>query len=68
MSGSSTVRPTRTGGLISRPPLWWTGGTSSPMDAKITVSEWCDTWLQGYAGNRASTSDVDAQGVYPSHR
>lgn len=27
----------------------------SPRQAKTTVAEWCDTWLEGYRGNRAST-------------
>jgi integrase len=27
----------------------------SPRTAKTTVGEWCDTWLDGYAGNRKST-------------
>jgi len=27
----------------------------SPRQARTTVGEWCDTWLDGYRGNRAST-------------
>lgn len=27
----------------------------APRHARITVGEWCDTWLEGYRGNRAST-------------
>jgi integrase len=32
------------------------GGTHvAPRDARVTVAEWCDTWLAGYGTNRAST-------------
>jgi hypothetical protein len=27
----------------------------APRDARVTVGEWCDTWLAGYGANRAST-------------
>lgn len=27
----------------------------APKTARTTVAEWCDTWLEGYRGNRAST-------------
>lgn len=27
----------------------------TPRQARTTVGEWCDTWLEGYRGNRAST-------------
>ncbi len=27
----------------------------APKHAKITVGQWCDTWLDGYRGNREST-------------
>lgn len=27
----------------------------TPRQARTTVGEWCDTWLDGYRGNRAST-------------
>lgn len=27
----------------------------APRQARTTVGEWCDTWLDGYRGNRAST-------------
>lgn len=27
----------------------------APKQARTTVGEWCDTWLEGYRGNRAST-------------
>lgn len=32
-----------------------TGTHVSPRKARTTVGEWCDTWLQGYRTNRAST-------------
>jgi integrase len=39
------------------------GGTHiAPRQARLTVGEWCDTWLEGYAGKRAST--VRAAGVH----
>jgi hypothetical protein len=31
------------------------GHYTSPKDARITVSAWCDIWLAGYAGKRPST-------------
>lgn len=32
------------------------GGTHvAPKDARMTVGEWCDTWLEGYGTRRAST-------------
>ena len=32
------------------------GGTHiAPRQARTTVGEWCDVWLEGYRGNRAST-------------
>src|SRR5215212_4266530 len=27
----------------------------TPRTARTTVGEWCDTWLDGYRGNRKST-------------
>lgn len=27
----------------------------TPRQAKTTVGEWCDTWIEGYRGNRATT-------------
>ena len=27
----------------------------TPRQARTTVGEWCDTWLEGYRGNRATT-------------
>src|SRR3954468_62026 len=32
-----------------------TGTHVAPRQARTTVAEWCDTWLRGYRGNRAST-------------
>ncbi len=32
-----------------------TGTHIAPREARATVGEWCDTWLEGYRGNRAST-------------
>lgn len=32
-----------------------TGTHVAPKHAKITVGQWCDTWLDGYQGNRDST-------------
>jgi len=32
-----------------------TGSHVAPKLARTTVGEWCDTWLEGYRGNRAST-------------
>ncbi|MGJ4843898.1 tyrosine-type recombinase/integrase [Leifsonia sp. Le1] len=32
-----------------------TGTWVAPKTAKITVGEWCDTWLVGYGSNREST-------------
>jgi len=32
-----------------------TGTHIAPRQARVTVGEWCDTWLEGYRGNRAST-------------
>ena len=32
-----------------------TGTHVTPRQARTTVGEWCDTWLEGYRGNRAST-------------
>lgn len=32
-----------------------TGTWTTPGTAKMTVSEWCDTWIAGYTGNRPST-------------
>ena len=32
-----------------------TGNYVSPKTARITVSKWCDTWLEGYATRRPST-------------
>lgn len=32
-----------------------TGTHIAPRDARTTVGEWCDTWLEGYRGHRAST-------------
>lgn len=32
-----------------------TGTHVTPKMARTTVGEWCDTWLAGYRGNRAST-------------
>jgi integrase len=32
------------------------GGTHvAPRDARVTVEQWCATWLEGYGSNRAST-------------
>lgn len=39
------------------------GGTHvTPRQARTTVADWCDTWLEGYRGNRAST--VRAAGIH----
>lgn len=38
----------------------------NPKQAKITVSQWCDVWLQGYGTNRASTvrqANVDVKRI-----
>lgn len=58
-----------------------TGTWTSPKHAKMTVGEWCDLWLAGYATRRASTvrqarvhvaqirkqfGDVAMSGVRPS--
>ncbi len=32
-----------------------TGTHVAPKHAKLTVGQWCDTWLEGYRGNREST-------------
>lgn len=32
-----------------------TGTHIAPRQARTTVDEWCDVWLEGYRGNRAST-------------
>lgn len=32
-----------------------TGTHVAPKHAKLTVGQWCDTWLDGYRGNREST-------------
>lgn len=32
-----------------------TGNHVAPKTAKMTVGEWCDTWLEGYATHRPST-------------
>ncbi|MGH3498152.1 MAG: tyrosine-type recombinase/integrase [Nocardioidaceae bacterium] len=32
-----------------------TGTHVAPRLARLTIGEWCDTWLEGYRGNRAST-------------
>jgi integrase len=32
-----------------------TGTHVAPKDARITVGQWCDTWLQGYGTRRKST-------------
>lgn len=32
-----------------------TGTHVAPRHARMTVGEWCDTWLEGYRGNRDST-------------
>jgi integrase len=32
-----------------------TGTHVAPRHARLTVGEWCDTWLDGYRGNRDST-------------
>lgn len=32
-----------------------TGMHVTPRTARTTVGQWCDTWLDGYRGNRAST-------------
>ncbi|MGY3845283.1 site-specific integrase [Streptomyces hydrogenans] len=32
-----------------------TGNYVNPKDRKVTVDEWCDTWLGGYESNRPST-------------
>ncbi|WP_228373535.1 site-specific integrase [Demequina gelatinilytica] len=32
-----------------------TGSYVAPKTARMTVDEWCDTWLEGYRTNRAST-------------
>ncbi|WP_300399900.1 site-specific integrase [Nocardioides sp.] len=32
-----------------------TGSHVAPRTAKTTVGEWCETWLEGYGGNRSST-------------
>jgi len=32
-----------------------TGTYQDPKKAKLTVGEWCESWLQGYANNRLST-------------
>jgi hypothetical protein len=32
-----------------------TGTHVAPKMARTTVGEWCDVWLDGYRGNRAST-------------
>jgi len=32
-----------------------TGTYQDPKTAKLTVGEWCQTWLQGYSNNRLST-------------
>lgn len=32
-----------------------TGTHLSPRTARTTVAEWCDTWIEGYRGNRDST-------------
>jgi hypothetical protein len=39
---------TQTAALVS-------GTHVSPEQARITVGEWCDTWLAGYRGHRPST-------------
>ena len=31
------------------------GAHITPRTARTTVGEWCDTWLEGYRGNRSST-------------
>ncbi|MFJ7207473.1 tyrosine recombinase XerC [Streptomyces sp. NPDC098789] len=32
-----------------------TGNYVNPKDRKVTVDEWCDTWITAYEGNRPST-------------
>ncbi|WP_460356697.1 tyrosine-type recombinase/integrase [Mycobacterium sp. ZZG] len=32
-----------------------TGNHVAPRNAQMTVQQWCDTWIQGYAVNREST-------------
>ena len=32
-----------------------TGQYVDPQARKVTVDEWCDIWLEGYASNRPST-------------
>lgn len=32
-----------------------TGTHVAPRDAQMTVQQWCDTWIEGYKVNRAST-------------
>lgn len=59
-----------------------TGSHVAPRDAQMTVQQWCDTWIQGYGVNRASTvrqarthikhitaefGDVPLSAVRPSH-
>lgn len=59
-----------------------TGNHVAPRDAAMTVQQWCDTWIQGYAVNRESTvrqarthikhitaefGDVALSAVRPSH-
>lgn len=59
-----------------------TGNHVAPRNAAMTVQQWCDTWIQGYAVNRESTvrqarthikhitaefGDVPLSAVRPSH-
>lgn len=59
-----------------------TGNHVAPRNAQMTVQQWCDTWIQGYAVNRESTvrqarthikhitaefGDVPLSAVRPSH-
>lgn len=35
-----------------------TGTWTEPKNSKVTVSQWCDTWLEGYAGRKSTVSQA----------
>lgn len=35
-----------------------TGNWTEPKNAKVTLSEWCDRWIEGYAGRKSTVSQA----------
>ncbi|WP_238987774.1 hypothetical protein [Mycolicibacterium vanbaalenii] len=44
-----------TGWLAGQTAAIVTGHHIAPREAQMTVQQWCDLWIQGYAVNREST-------------